>query len=244
MRAWDDPVILDTVRVIDHVLRREVPQGPCWLRYNHDGYGQRTDGGPFLGCGQGRAWPLLTGERAHYELAAGRDVRPLIRAMENFASCGGMLPEQIWDEPDKNGLRWGRPAGSAMPLVWAHSEYLKLLRSAADGAVFDRIPIVEERYAKKQRPPSTIEVFKTARRQISRLNAGKTLRITSAARFRVTWTADNWKTRQVQESTHLGYAGSYADLPTKAGQVGAIEFALFWPEENRWEGRNHRVVLE
>jgi glucoamylase len=131
-----------------------------------------------------------------------------------------------------------------MPLVWAHSEYLKLLRSAADGAVFDRIPIVEERYAKRQRPPSTIEVFKTARRQISRMDGGKTLRITSAARFRVTWTADSWKTTQLQESTQLGYAGSYADLPTKPGQVGAIEFALFWPEENRWEGKNHRVVLE
>ncbi|HKO11689.1 MAG TPA: glycoside hydrolase family 15 protein [Acidobacteriaceae bacterium] len=244
VRAPDDPVVLDTIKVIDRVLKRDVPQGRCWLRYNHDGYGQRTDGGPFLGCGQGRAWPLLTGERAHYELAAGRDVRPLIRAMENFASCGGMLPEQIWDEPDKNGLRWGRPAGSAMPLVWAHSEYLKLLRSAADGAVFDRIPIVEERYAKKQRPPSAMEVFNTARRQISRMDAGRTLRITSAARFQVTWTADSWRTKQVLESTQLGYAGSYADLPTRSGQSGAIEFTLFWPEENRWEGRNYHVALE
>jgi glucoamylase len=186
----------------------------------------------------------MTGERAHYELAAGRDVRPLIATMEKFASCGGMLPEQIWDEPDKNGLRFGRPAGSAMPLVWAHSEYLKLLRSAADGAVFDRIPIVEERYEKKQHPVSGIEVFKTARRQISRMEAGKALRVTSATRFRVTWTADNWKTTQMLESTQLGYAGSYADLPTKPGQRGAVEFTLFWPEEQRWEGRNFQVELE
>ncbi len=30
---------------------------------------------PFDGTGIGRAWPLLTGERAHYELAAGRTAR-------------------------------------------------------------------------------------------------------------------------------------------------------------------------
>ena len=79
----------------------------------------------------------------------------------------------------------GGPAGSAMPLVWAHSEYLKLLRSAHDGRVFDRIPIVEERYARGNHPPSHIEVFKVSRRQIRQMPAGKTLRITSAARFRV-----------------------------------------------------------
>jgi hypothetical protein len=37
-----------------------------------DGYGEHADGRPFDGTGIGRAWPLLTGERAHYELAAGR----------------------------------------------------------------------------------------------------------------------------------------------------------------------------
>ena len=244
VRAADDPVIVDTIKVIDAVLKRDTPKGPCWLRYNHDGYGQRSDGGPFLGWGQGRPWPLLVGERAHYELAAGRDVRDLIATIEKFASGGGMLPEQIWDEPDKNGLVLGGPAGSAMPLVWAHSEYLKLLRSATDGAVFDRIPIVEERYAKKNHPPSGIEVFKVLRRQIRNMTAGKALRITSASRFRVTWTADNWQTTQVLDSMQVGYAGSYADLPTAAGQTGALEFTLFWPEENRWEGRNFEVALE
>ena len=244
VRAADDPVIVDTVKVIDAVLKRETPKGPCWLRYNHDGYGQRADGGPFVGWGKGRAWPLLTGERAHYELAAGRDVRPLIAAMEKFASDGGMLPEQIWDEPDRNGLCWGGPAGSAMPLVWAHSEYLKLLRSAADGAVFDRIPIVEERYARKRGPGSRIEVFKVARRQIQMMAAGKALRITSANRFLVKWTADGWKTLQTLDSTQLGYAGSYADLPTREGQTGSLIFTLFWPEEQRWEGKNYEVELE
>jgi glucoamylase len=244
VRAPDDPLIVDSLKVVDATLKVETPRGPCWRRYNHDGYGQRSDGGPFLGAGQGRAWPLLTGERAHYELAAGRDVRGLIATIEKFASGGGMLPEQVWDEPDRDGLVLGGPAGSAMPLVWAHSEYLKLLRSAADGQVFDRIPIVEERYAKGNHPPSGIEVFKVARRQIRSMPAGKALRITSANRFRVRWTADGWATQQDVESTQLGYLGSYADLPTAAGQSGSLIFTLYWPDEERWEGKNFEVELE
>jgi glucoamylase len=244
VRAPNDPLIVDTLKVIDSVLRRDTPKGPCWLRYNHDGYGQRTDGGPFVGWGKGRAWPLLTGERAHYELAAGRDIGDLIATIERFASDGGMLPEQIWDEPDAYGLVLGGPAGSAMPLVWAHSEYLKLLRSALDGKVFDCIPIVEERYAKGNHPKSHIEVFKVARRQFHHMTAGKTLRITSADRFQVVWSVDNWQSTRVLDSTQLGYAGSYADIPTAPEQSGGVSFTLFWPEENRWEGRNFDVALE
>ena len=110
VRRADHPVMIDSLKVIDHVLKVDAPAGPCWRRYNHDGYGQRHDGGPFLGWGQGRAWPLLTGERAHYELAAGRDVTPYIQALEGFSSQGGMLPEQIWDAPDlpERGLLLGR----------------------------------------------------------------------------------------------------------------------------------------
>ena len=244
VRAADDPLIVDSLKVVDHVLKVDTPKGPCWLRYNHDGYGQRPDGGPFLGWGKGRAWPLLTGERAHYELAAGRDVSDLIKTIERFASDGGMLPEQIWDQPDLNGLVLGGPAGSAMPLVWAHSEYLKLLRSTHDGKVVDCIPIVEARYAQGNHPPSHIEVFKVLRRQIRQIPAGKCLRITSASRFQVTWTPDNWTTTNVLDSTQLGYAGSYADLPTIPGQSGALSFTLYWPDENRWEGRNFEVEIE
>ena len=71
LRAPDDPRILNTIKVIDALLRVKLPQGPCWYRYNGDGYGEHEDGSPFDGTGIGRPWPLLAGERAHYELAAG-----------------------------------------------------------------------------------------------------------------------------------------------------------------------------
>jgi glucoamylase len=68
LRAADDPRILNTIKVIDALLRVELPQGPSWYRYNGDGYGEHEDGSAFDGTGVGRPWPLLTGERAHYEL--------------------------------------------------------------------------------------------------------------------------------------------------------------------------------
>ena len=132
VRRADDPLIVDSLKVVDAVLKRDLPQGPGWLRYNCDGYGQRADGGPFQGWGQGRVWPLLTGERAHYELAAGNGYEALDPHLRGFATSGQMMPEQVWDEPDMPdaSMRLGQPAGSAVPLVWAHAEYLKLLRSA------------------------------------------------------------------------------------------------------------------
>src|SRR6202167_1741456 len=101
IRKPDDPVITDSLKVIDAVLKVDTPMGPAWRRYNHDGYGQRENGGSYSGWGKGRAWPLLTGERAHFELAAGRDVKPYIRAIEGFASATGLLPEQVWDAKDR-----------------------------------------------------------------------------------------------------------------------------------------------
>jgi glucoamylase len=75
LRAADDPRIVNTVKVIDATLRLNTPRGSVWHRYQGDSYGEHADGTPFDGRGIGRAWPLLTGERAHYELAAGRDSR-------------------------------------------------------------------------------------------------------------------------------------------------------------------------
>jgi glucoamylase len=142
IRRPDDSLIVDSLRVVDSVLKVDTTLGPCWHRYNHDGYGQRADGSAFSGWGVGRAWPLLTGERGHYELAAGHDVSPYTRALERFASTTGLLPEQVWDEPSRAGVRmeFGSPTGSARPLMWAHAEYIKLLRSVRDGQVFDFVP--------------------------------------------------------------------------------------------------------
>ena len=248
IRRPDDPLIVDSLKVVDHVLKIETPNGTCWRRYNHDGYGQRKDGGPYMGWGQGRAWPLLGGERGHYELAAGRDPKPFITAMEQFSSTGGMLPEQIWDREDypQEEMFFGESAGSAQPLVWAHSEYIKLLKSTVDGQVFDCLSCVKERYgveSGKRTFENNIEIFQTSR-PIELLTAGMTLRVVDTARFEMIYTTDNWATNMRRESRSVGYAGFFADIATVAGQSVTILFTFYWPGQDKWLGRNFEVTVE
>jgi glucoamylase len=246
VRRADDPLIVDSLKVVDAVLKRELPQGPGWLRYNGDGYGQRPDGGPYMGWGQGRVWPLLTGERAHYELAAGKEIGNLIRTYEGFATKGQLLPEQVWDEADRPDRRlWiGQPAGSAVPLVWAHAEYLKLLRSALDGKVFDCVDPVYERYSKKKemRQRGNLEIW-SRRRPIQRIEAGKILRILDVRKFEVVWSANGWRTVHTTPSRSVGSAGYSADIA--AGTVsGVIVWTLHWTEPDSWLGYNVEVTVD
>ncbi|MGA3131404.1 MAG: glycoside hydrolase family 15 protein [Terracidiphilus sp.] len=251
VRRADDPLVVDSLKVVDAMLKRDLPQGPGWLRYNWDGYGQRPDGGPYKGWGQGRVWPLLTGERAHYELAAGKDIGPMIETYERFATCGKLLPEQVWDEADRpdRSLRMGKPAGSAVPLVWAHAEYLKLMRSATDGKVFDRIEPVYQRYCEpegRKRRRNDIEIY-SRRRPIQRMDAGKTLRILDEGHFDVVWSSDSWKTVNRTPSRGVGSAGFSADI-TPPGGCEQVEWTLNWKERgagpDAWLGYNIKVKVD
>jgi len=238
--AMNDPLVIDSLRVIDAILKVDTPCGPCWHRYNHDGYGQRPDGGPFVEWGRGRAWPLLTGERGHYELAAGRDARPFLCAMERFPNGTGLLPEQVWDEDDhpERNMRWGGPTGSASPLLWAHSEYLRLLRSVHDRKVFDLIPDVVERY--RGQPSRTQVEFWQLNHPVSHARKGHTLRICGPQPFRLHWSHAGDSGWRDTESRPTGIGGEYLDIPA-ADFDPRIEFTFFWKERNAWEGRNYRV---
>jgi glucoamylase len=244
IRRAGDPLIEDSLRVVDATLKVETPYGPCWRRYNHDGYGQRADGGPYQGWGIGRAWPLLTGERGHYELAAGRDVRPYIRAMERFASAAGLLPEQVWDAPDRPEARMflGRPTGSPMPLMWAHAEYIKLLRSTRDGQVFDRVPLVADRYqGRSQGKP--IEIWTFARR-VRTVPHGAVLRVEACAPFRLHWTDGEWAAARDTASTPTVVGIHFVDIPVVSDKAAPIRFTFFWTGVERWEGRDFQVDVQ
>jgi glucoamylase len=238
--AANDPVVVDSLRVVDEVLKVDTPGGPCWRRYNHDGYGQRPDGGPFVRWGRGRAWPLLAGERGHYELAAGRDPKPLLAAMERFSNATGLLPEQVWDEDDRPevNMRRGGPTASANPLLWAHSEYLRLLRSAHDRKVFDLIPEVAQRY-RGQAPRTRIE-FWQPNHPISHARNGHTLRICAPRPFRLHWSQGGDAEWRDSDSQTTVIGGHYLDIPAE-GFDPRIEFTLFWKDRNAWEGRNYQV---
>jgi glucoamylase len=244
IRKAGDPLMEDSLQVIDAVLKTDFPAGPCWRRYTHDGYGQQDDGGPFISWGRGRPWPLLTGERGHYELAAGRDPMPYIKAMERFANSTQLLPEQIWDQPGIPAamLAYGGQTGSATPLMWAHAEYIKLLRSSADGRVFDVLDEVRDRYQKPGRKPSRLRVWKP-NRHLRSVARGDRLRIQATGRFMLHWSNDEWRhvNDTVSISTPIGF--DYVDIDIGAGQTAPIRFTFNWRETDRWEGRDYAVAI-
>lgn len=245
IRAANDPIVLDSLEVIDRVLKRDLPQGPGWRRYNHDGYGQKDDGSAFDGTGVGRSWPILTGERGHYELAAGRDPMPFIVMMEKFANAGGMISEQLWDAEDlpKARMKRGLPTGAAMPLCWSHAEYLSLVRSAHDGICFDRVEPAFQRYVVK--PVRSRHEIWSFRHPLRGMPLGKILRIIVTAEAAIVWSANNWATTNRVDTTNNSTLDLwFVDIPTEKRPDGAvIEFTFFWKQDQRWEGRNYSVVV-
>jgi glucoamylase len=230
---------------MDRVLKFDLPQGRGWRRYNHDGYGQKEDGSAFDGTGIGRSWPILTGERGHYELAAGRDPKPFIAAMEKFANEGGMISEQLWDAADlpEKGMRRGRPTGAAMPLCWSHAEYVSLVRSAHDGVCFDRVEPVFQRYVVN--PVKNRHEMWSARHPIRRVPPGQILRLIVAADATIVWSANGWASTNQADATPISALNLwFADLPTRDCPDGSvIEFTFFWKETRRWEGGNYSVLV-
>jgi glucoamylase len=248
LRAPDDPRILNTLRAIDALLAVELPQGPCWYRYNGDGYGEHRDGSAFDGTGIGRPWPLLAGERGHYALAAGHgdEAEALLTVMENStAGASRLLPEQVWDAADIPAVELfrGKPSGSACPLVWAHSEYIKLRRSIRDGKIFDQPPQTVQRYLKEKHVRQIFGWrFNNKTRSVPR---NKTLRIVMLSPAVVHWSIDNWRTAHDTNTRDTGLGIHVLDLPTASLLSGGeAVFTFFWPQENRWEGTDFRVKVE
>lgn len=157
IRRPDDQCTMHTIVAADALLRVDTPSGVAYRRYVGDGYGEHDDGTPFNGTGRGRPWPLLTGEYGHHALQRGLDPLPHLRAMAAMTGPGGMIPEQVWDAAPvpERGLAPGHPTGGAMPLVWAHSEYLKLLVAHEEGRPLEQLLSVWSRWNGKRPRAST-----------------------------------------------------------------------------------------
>jgi len=151
-----DPVIENSVRVVDDQLKVTSSLGTFWHRFSYDGYGETSTGEPWeIGKPDtfktyGRAWPLLAGERGEYELASGRPATQELASMAAAAGSGLMLPEQVWDgRPPSSGAAAtpGKGTLSAAPLAWSHAQFVRLALSIDAGAPVERPAIVACRYA-------------------------------------------------------------------------------------------------
>ena len=244
LRSADDPRILESIRAADQLLRTDTPAGPVWHRYNNDGYGEHRDGRPFDGAGHGRGWPLLTGERGHYAVCAGEDPLPYLKAMAAMAGPGGMIPEQVWDTDaiPERGLYPGRPTGSAMPLVWAHGEFMKLAVSRARRAPCDRPPRTWARYGgERPRIDSRIWTLHCRPRRIGR---GYKLKVLLPEPALVHWSSDDWQHTNDARTSPAGLGLHGVELPTAALPADAtLVMTFLWDASGRWQGEDYRVGI-
>ena len=174
----DDPTIQSSLTVVDNTIERTTPSGIGFYRYgtsapgSEDGYGDcytpdasscTLDGAPWApsDVGSGHLWPVLSGERGEYELAAGDpgSATQLLTSMRNMTSGQGLEPEQAWEDPDlpaspygtdpttaSIGFTDGKPAGSASPLTWAQAQYARLAIDISAGRDLETPSITTDRY--------------------------------------------------------------------------------------------------
>jgi glucoamylase len=156
VKPFDDPHITGSLPEVDATISVDTPNGRFWYRYNHDGYGEKADGAPYDGTGVGRLWPILSGERGEYTLAAGGSADSYLRAMAAAANQGYLIPEQVWDseEPTAFGFVFGEGTGSATPLAWSMAQFVRLAKSIQAGAPVETPDVVADRYATGQLPAS------------------------------------------------------------------------------------------
>jgi len=242
LRRCDDPLVLGSVRLADALLKVDTPYGPCWHRYHDDGYGEHDDGSAFDGVGRGRAWPLLTGERGHYEIASGRDALPFLEAMARMASPGGMLPEQVWDGPPipQKGLSIGRATGSAMPLAWTHAEYVKLVASRALGHAFDRPEAVWQRYrGERCKAARAIWCEHAATTQI---RAGESLIVALRAPAIVRFGFNGWRDIADAPTTPNSLGLHVLNIDTSRLTAGQkLDFTFRYSPGDNWVGADYHI---
>jgi glucoamylase len=152
-----DPGVRSTLPVVDRELRYGTANGPFWHRSSFDGYGEKRDGSqwepvePGSRETLGRGWPLLTGERGEYALAAGQGAQRFLDTMARSRDDPTqLLAEQVWDHRPPAGtgpqFRPGENTFSATPLAWSHAQFVRLARSIDAGRPVETPRIVACRY--------------------------------------------------------------------------------------------------
>jgi glucoamylase len=150
-----DPVVVNSLAVVDKDLAATTPNGTFWHRFSFDGYGETRTGAQWdiSEDGErktlGRAWPLLAGERGEYAVAAGQSGASYLASMAAAASGSDMIAEQVWDGRAPTGgscCQAGEGTRSATPLLWSHAGLLRLAWTIQTGRPVDLQQVVAARY--------------------------------------------------------------------------------------------------
>jgi glucoamylase len=175
-----DADIVNSLRVVDSTILVHTATGDGFHRYNDDGYGDgNTDGHPWAPSdkGDGHLWPVLAGERGQYEVDTGGLLPAVQRlaAMRGGAQGVGLIPEQVWDQPDlpaspfgtppevaSIGFQNGKPAGSAEALTWSAGQFVRLMLDVSADRVLDRPAYTTDRYVRHHQGQTQLTVTSPA----------------------------------------------------------------------------------
>ena len=182
-----DPVVANSLKVVDATIGKSTASGPSWLRYNGDGYGDchvvatgcPIEGAPWAPSnkGTGHIWPVLTEERAQQDLSTGQvpAAGSLLKVMMAGSSGVGLVPEQDWDAANvppstygadptlaSIGFVNGKPAGSAAPLTWGAGSFVRLVADLSAGRSVETPAQTFNRYVTHQQHGTTLTVTSPA----------------------------------------------------------------------------------
>jgi glucoamylase len=186
---------------------------------------------------------VLTGERARHFFSMGLPAAEMVRTLEAFAGPGMALPEQLWDGPDipGRGLLFGKPNGSACPLGWAHAEYLELLVTIALAGFPDIVTPARRRYT--EGPGLQPDYVWSHKHQITRVAAGRSLRVQLPRPATVHFTFNRWDTHIEVDAVDTTLGVWVAEVPCQKLPRGA-EFSWTAHYMTGWEGRNFDMTVD
>ena len=222
----NSPYITLSLPVIDSTISQTINGNTYWFRYNHDGYGEHSDGSDYNGSGIGRLWPIFSGERGIYNVANGESADAALTAMTAAENSSGMIPEQVWDTSAPTGYTPGTPTKSMNPLNWAMGEFITLLFSASSNSIADVSSLPLNRYVTNAFQPRS---GNAADYDSSQLVQGKALTIyyrgslASNSHVYLHWGENGWQNVVAVDKSMVkradGFWQTTISVPTDATQI-------------------------
>ena len=124
--------------------------------------------------GSGHLWPVLSAERAEHLIGTGGGSRVARaaagRLLDSMARSGlGLIPEQVWENPDLPASPYGAPAecasigfengkaaGSASPLTWSAAAFTRLATNLRAGRLTEQPQDTVDRYLRRTQQGTTV----------------------------------------------------------------------------------------
>ncbi len=129
-----------------------------------------------------------------------------------------------------------------MPLVWAHSEFIKLCYSHTLGYPVDRPAATWNRYQGK--PLEITHHLWGPRYRPRRLKRGNRFTIALRRPALVHWGVNGWNDARDSETDDTGLGVWAIEIPVTGLSVGdTLQFTFYWRDDATWEGSDYEVVI-